>query len=176
MGGGSSKVDNYVLHIADEGTDQIAKMSSKSKGSGKHQLTKEKSGLERGKSSSKLENGQPALMRAQSRRGSASPLPTESDPPPSLANGRKKSSAQLQVQPSSKALMRSNSVAKSCTQSSGKCPWLLKNANLNGTQVSDFECGRVIGTLTDFVYVFHSDHYSIVHFIFNAFLLTFIFR
>ena len=57
-------------------------------------------------------------------------------------NNSSSSSSSSINQSSSKLITRANSII---SHSSSKYPWLMKNTNLNGTTLNDYESGKVIG-------------------------------
>ena len=62
-------------------------------------------------------------------------------------NNNSSSSSSSINQSSSKLITRANSII---SHSSSKYPWLMKNTNLNGTTLNDYESGKVIGMLLSF--------------------------
>jgi len=62
-------------------------------------------------------------------------------------NNNSSSSSSSINQSSSKLITRANSII---SHSSSKYPWLMKNTNLNGTTLNDYESGKVIGMLLNF--------------------------
>lgn len=155
MGGGSSKVDNYVLKVLDDtfpvDFEHKSKLLHKNKSgisSHNNELIKQKS-MSRRNSTDNQDLSPRGML--DKKGASAKNLHSEEvqlvHSKPQLL--KQTSSSKLSHQASSSKLVKTNSIilkSSSITHSS-QYHWLMRNANLAGTSLNDYELGRIIGKL-----------------------------